>query len=808
MKMTIKMKLLISFFVMALLSGIVGYIGVTEIKKINSADMTLYEKVTIPIAEAGKINSDFNLIRFYIVSLTVAVDSKEIESISSNINSLNQNINANYNSFRKTVLTEEGIKVTENFWNSYQLYYKEVETVVSLSRENKMTEAMARIKGEARTQAGNALDAVKKMVDLKSTVGKGVSNSNTDIANKAVISMYSFVGIALLVGLFIGLFISLGISKAINASIFEAKLLAESIVNGKLDVRGDSNKINFEFSGIINGINDIITAFVNPINVTAKYVDRISNGDMPQKITDEYKGDFNKIKNNLNQCIDAISALIKDADMLAAAASNGNFSVRADVKKHQGDYKKIVSGMNNTVEAFVGPITRSMEHLEHIGDGIIDENITMDYAGDFNKLKISFNKCFDAVNLLITDTNMLVDAAIEGRLDTRADAKKHKGDFRKIVEGVNNTLDAVLMPVTEARGCLKKLAEGNLDTEMTGNYKGDHAILKNALNATIDSMNDILSNVRITVEQVSTGANQVSMASQSLSQSSTEAASSLEEISASMHEINAQAKQNTDNAITANQVSSQAKTSVEEGTVKMNSMLGAMSAISESANNISKIIKAIDEIAFQTNLLALNAAVEAARAGKHGKGFTVVAEEVRNLAQRSAKAAKETAEMIESAIKRTENGTEMADATAKVLTEISGGATKSTDLMGEIAAASKEQMQGITQISQGLTQLDQVTQQNTATAEEAASASEELSSQAEQLRVLIEKFILKDEKTVNAYVKKDDKILKKAYNEALNVKKIPVKNKETVNVKRENLEKSGGDSKIQISLDDSEFGKF
>ena len=294
---------------------------------------------------------------------------------------------------------------------------------------------------------------------------------------------------------------------------------------------------------------------------------------------------------------------------------------------------------------------------------------------------------------------MLGQAAVEGRLSTRADASKHQGGFRKVVEGVNATLDAMMLPIKEAADCLQEMAGGNLDVEMKGDYQGDHAVIKENLNATLTSLNDILNQVTVAVDQVATGARQVSDSSQSLSQAATESASSLEEITASMHELTSQTNMNAENATQANQLAAQAKISAEKGDEEMGNMVRAMNDINESASSISKIIKAIDEIAFQTNLLALNAAVEAARAGKHGKGFTVVAEEVRNLAQRSAAAAKETAEMIEGSIKKTEVGARIAEETSKALEEIVTGSTKVTDLIGEIAAASKEQAQGIGQIN-------------------------------------------------------------------------------------------------------------
>ena len=692
--------------------------------------------------------------------------------------------------------------------------------------------------------------------------------------------------------------------------------------DGDLAKRADADRTKGVYRKILRGFNDALDALINPLHVAADYVDRISKGDIPEKITEEYHGDFNNIKNSLNTCIGAINGVIGEMGGLVGAASEGVLTKRGDTEKFQGVYQVMIQGMNGLIASIADPLADLMACLElmkvndltrkmskdypgiwndmksaindvhgqlvriretviHISngdlsdldeyqrigrrsendtlvpafakllesikgvidkvvmltgavtegdlskradesnfrgayrdivhglDGLIDsvanslneligvlnrlavndytQKMEKDYtgvwdelkratnntqtrllnlqdlaikvgAGDLSKLdefrKIgrrsendqlvpNFTRMMEAIQNLIRDVDILAQAAVEGKLSTRAEAAKHQGEFRKVVEGINNTLDAVIKPVNEASSCLQEMAKGNLDVEVKGDYKGDHAVIKENLNATLAALNDILGQVTIAVDQVTTGARQVSDSSQSLSQASTESASSLEEIAASMHELTSQTNMNAENAVQANQLAAQARVSAEKGNKEMGAMVKAMNDINESAANISKIIKAIDEIAFQTNLLALNAAVEAARAGKHGKGFTVVAEEVRNLAQRSAAAAKETAEMIEGSIKKTGIGTRIAEDTSKALEEIVAGATKVTDLIGEIASASKEQAEGIGQINTGLSQVDQVTQQVTASAEESASASEELSSQSLQLKQMLDKFKLR-----------------------------------------------------------------
>ncbi|MDD2760567.1 MAG: methyl-accepting chemotaxis protein, partial [Methylomonas sp.] len=635
----------------------------------------------------------------------------------------------------------------------------------------------------------------------------------------------------------------------------DANVLAKAAVEGRLATRADASQRQGDFRKIVEGVNNTLDAVIGPLNVAADYVDKISKGNIPAKITDTYNGDFNILKNNLNTCIDAVNALVGDANVLAKAAVEGRLATRADATKHQGDFRKIVEGVNNTLDAVIGPLNVAANYVDRIAKGDTPPIITDTYNGDFNAIKNNLNLAIAAINeqatvaqaiavgdlsvkvkvrsendvlaksialvldnlkvfiadmnlmsreheagdidvkmdtgkfkgdynamaqgvndmvfghiavkkkamgvfkafgegnfdatierlpgkkvfinetidlvrgnlkAVMTDTDKLIDAAAEGRLDIRADASQHQGDFRKMVQGLNQILDGIVLPVNEAVEVLSLVEQGDLTHTVKGNYKGQLGDFKDTVNNTVAKLSQTISEVVKAANQLGNASEQVSATSQSLSQASSEQAASVEETSASIEQMAASIKQNTENAQVTDGMASKTRKEAAEGGVAVKQTVTAM-------KDIANKIGIIDDIAYQTNMLALNAAIEAARAGEHGKGFAVVAAEVRKLAERSQVAAQEIGQLAESSV-------DTAESAGALLDTIVPSIGKTSDLVQEIAAASQEQSAGVSQINTAMTQMNQITQQNASASEELASTAEEMTGQAEQLQNLMSFF--------------------------------------------------------------------
>jgi methyl-accepting chemotaxis protein len=363
------------------------------------------------------------------------------------------------------------------------------------------------------------------------------------------------------------------------------------------------------------------------------------------------------------------------------------------------------------------------------GEGFVDYYWPK-YGADEPQPKLSFVKLFKAWNWIIGTGTYIDDIDIL--------VKARKADLNKKIQVVTAEMEHQIESTrSETKRNLNQtllfigiITLVLLLIVMSASY----FFMKGSI---INPLRRIILNLNEGADQVASASTQVSSASQSLAEGASEQAASIEETSSSLEEMSSMTKQNADNAGQANNFMKNANQVIAKANDSMEGLTTSMQEISHASEDTQKIVKTIDEIAFQTNLLALNAAVEAARAGEAGAGFAVVADEVRNLAIRAADAAKNTADLIEGTVDKINQGSGLVTATNDAFTEVATSASKVGELVGEIAAASNEQAQGIDQINTAVTQMDKVTQQNAANAEESASASEEMNAQAEQIKAVI-----------------------------------------------------------------------
>lgn len=573
----------------------------------------------------------------------------------------------------------------------------------------------------------------------------------------------------------------------IRKLITEATMLSQAAVNGQLDKRGHVDAFQGSYREVIEGVNNTIDALVEPLKAAAHYLDRIGSGEIPEKFNRTVSGDYEQIKNSINACVAGLGAIEEGNRIL------GQMSVNDYSQKMVSDYPGIYGEMAESINRLHFNISYVIEINNDIANGEMGNHLeTLLASGKLSEndeFIPSLIKLSENMEMLVAETRTMSASAVEGDLDNRGDASKFRGAYTKIIEGFNDTLDALTAPMQEASVVLNELSQGNLNTLMVGEYKGQNGKIKNDMNHTVsflkcyvteisdtlqavsdknlnleittdylgdflaiktalnhitDSLSHTISDINVAAGQVEVGARQISDGGQVLAQGTTEQASSIQELTASIEEVSDKTKKNAESANKVNMLTGKVRTNAETGDQQMRKMVAAMSEINQSSNNISKIIKVIDDIAFQTNILALNAAVEAARAGQHGRGFAVVAEEVRSLAARSAEAAKETTLLIEGSIEKVSAGTVIADETAIGLKVISANIEEIADLIAKIADGSNEQATEIAQITVGIDQVSTVIQTNSATAEESAAASEELTGQAEMLKYLVDEFIIKD----------------------------------------------------------------
>jgi methyl-accepting chemotaxis protein len=589
------------------------------------------------------------------------------------------------------------------------------------------------------------------------------------------------VGVAAAAALGLGAWVAGAARGPARALADEAGRVAQAVSRGDLAARADADALPAELRPAAEAMNGALERLARSVAVTTEALTQLARGELPAPTTGRQAGDLPKVKQAIDAAGTAVGALLEEARALGAAAEKEPFAARrpegpgrfgdalqtvargcqalasriapresaAEIEAREEAQRK-GARLERVIEFQRTELTRLERSLFQLASGDLSVDLqvgpgdddTRDVREQFLATVSSLDQLRGAIAALVRDVSILVDAAAVGQLSQRADASKHEGEFRKVVQGVNMTLDAVLAPIREAAQVLEGLAQRDLKARVTGSFNGDHARIKDSVNAAAEALHDALAQVSDAVEQVSSAATQIAASSQAVASGASEQAASLAETSASIESVASMTKQSADNAQQANHLAGTARAAAGEGTAAVEQMQTAMSRIKASAEGTSQIIRDINDIAFQTNLLALNAAVEAARAGEAGRGFAVVAEEVRSLALRAKEAAMKTEELIRQSVKEAVQGEVTAKQVAGKLSEIAGGISKVTDIISEIAAGAREQSSGIDQVNRAVTEMDKVTQQNAASAEQSSSAASELSGQAEELSSMIGSFRL------------------------------------------------------------------
>jgi len=532
-----------------------------------------------------------------------------------------------------------------------------------------------------------------------------------------------------------------GLISANRRLLTEMARMARAHAAGDTDARVDESRFEGAFRELAAGVNASTERYVGILGDLVGILGRYGAGDFTPVLR-PLPGKQARANEGLDLLRRNLQTVASDVTALAERARQGQLEARADASRFQGDWRRLVSGLNSTLDALIAPVVEAARHVDGIARGEPPPPIAQAWPGDFQKLRENLDRSSAAVGRLVADAGLLARSAAEGRLETRADPALHRGDFRRVIEGVNRALDAAMRPLAESSGVLARVSERDLGARMVGAYQGDHARMAEALNGALQALSEVLAHAARTSDQVSAAATQINATAQSVASGASQQASGLAEAGETLEGISGLARRSRDNAASADAMTRAARGAAEEGAGAMRELTGAMDRIRASAEGTSQIIRDINDIAFQTNLLALNAAVEAARAGEAGKGFAVVAEEVRNLAQRSKDAAQRSEALIRQSVAQASEGEKKSRLVGAKLDQIAGNFGLVSEVVAEIAAMAAEQARGVEQVSRAVKAIGEVTQRNAASAEQSSTSAAELADGAGELLSTVRSFRL------------------------------------------------------------------
>ena len=482
-------------------------------------------------------------------------------------------------------------------------------------------------------------------------------------------------------------------------------------------------------------------SLTGPLARAVNLAERLSKGQLDQEFRLGGRDELTQLGEAMASVRQSVQAAIGAQLRMAEQHEAGAIRYRMDASAFPGDFGRMVQATNSLVESHVQVQLLMAEVMQRYAIGDLSRDLP-DYPGEKGTLTRTLAAVKQSLMAINAQIDELARAARAGDFSMRGDAAAFQYQFKAMVEHLNGMMASSQASIADVSDVLRAISHGDLTARMDGEYDGVFARMRDDANTTTAQLTGIVRGIQVAADSINNAAQELAAGNNDLSRRTEQQAANLEEAAASMEELTSTVRQNAELARQADSEAHAAGAAVRETEQAMAQMASVMGEIDQSSARISEISTVIDGIAFQTNILALNAAVEAARAGEQGRGFAVVASEVRTLAQRAGVAAKEIKELIEDAAAKVKSGLAVTVESEAAIARVAQASSRTTQLMSDIAAASKEQAAGIEQVNQVVVQMDQVTQQNAALVEEATAASRALEEQAHALTTSVSVFQL------------------------------------------------------------------
>ncbi len=731
----IRTKLLLGFSAVLLLMIILGITAISSVSGLNTL-LTEYKEKNLPNVDyIWQMRRNLVSLQRYLLIAIQDFEGDLTEQSLAKAKEDRESLTKTIDKFRATMQTDsEKFEAFVKLVDNAAVYRKQIEDLSRKRTRAASDEAYGILINKYKPMFD---DAAKLLIEISDEQHELVLQKDASASTVISDSNLLVYGI-LILGILLTVLIVYLITKAVSKPISELEAAAAEISKGNLNVnikKNGSDEIGMLTEAFIR-VRDSILMIVNEISHMTTELDK---GNIVERINEnEFQGEFKTVTNSINLTVDSLIGDTLDILDSFAKLGEGNFNV--NLKQYPGMkalanekfdmLKNNLKSLNNDISSLINSVM----------EGDLDNKINSDlYQGDWQVLTEGINNMLKVIDKPLKEANNVLVKISDGDFNVKV-SKNHKGSFAQMMNSMEKMIDSTSSYITEITETLEYISKGDLKHNITRDYVGQYHLIKSSINNINATLKDTVNDIKTSADSVLIGAGQISQTSMELANGANSQTNSVEELNASISIINEKTCETTKKTSEANDLSKRSIDNAKRGSMEMHNMLKSMDEIKLASGNISKIISVIDEIAFQTNLLALNAAVEAARAGVHGKGFAIVAEEVRSLAGRSSRAARETSVLIEDAINKINGGTQLATLTSEALNTIVSDINSISEIIETINSSASEQTEGISQISKGIKNISKVVQINSSTSEEAAAAAQELNSQSEVLAGLVAGF--------------------------------------------------------------------